>query len=159
MSKGADEILRALIENASVYSNPAFYVIVLDAVDGTANAFATQRNFLQCHKDTWFLMTGLVPTATAGDGANSIGYERINQPEYIRLFDPAKNGEFELLPQLMQMSLFSESNLAHSFTLPEYILWEPGSLIGLEWQGVNWNTGVPNYKFLTLVGIEYRLKG
>lgn len=158
MSSSGGEILRAVLEKSSVFSAPAFYCITLNGVDGTANAHGFQRGFLQLHKDRWFLVTSIIPTATTGNGGVLVGFGRMDSPEFVRLFDPANDGDYASSPLQMHASLYADTNLANAFTLPEYLLWEPGSLIGVEWRGVNWNSGVPNYKFLTLVGIEYGMK-
>lgn len=151
---GGAEVLRAVLEASCVNSQPAFYVMSLTANDGVA-ARATERGFLQCHKDKWFLMTGIVPT-----GTESLGFLRIDEPEFVRIFDPGGSQEYVLQPDNMQGSLYSESALAFALTLPEYLLWSPASLIGVEWTGKNFNVAIERgFKFLTLVGIEYSMKG
>jgi hypothetical protein len=161
MSVGGGEILRGVMDASSVWSAPAFYCVTLNAVNGTAAATGTQRAFFQCHKDRWFMQTAMVATATLGDGAisPSVGFERLSAAEFVRVFDPATEDDFSFRPDLMHASLFGDTTSSNPLTLPEYILWEPGSLIGVEWTGINWNVGVPNYKFLTLLGIEYGMKG
>jgi len=152
MSVGGGEILRGVMERNAVYSNPALYCIPLNARDGTVAATATQRGFLQLHKSLWFLTTSIFPTTT-----NTPRFDRINAPEFIRLFDPANIDNFVLVPTEMQGSMFGDATLNNPFILPTYILWEPGSLIGVEWLGENKAT--TDYKFLTLLGIEYGMKG
>lgn len=157
MSIGGGEILRAVMSdpNNVVDYQPAFYCLTMNSDNGTANATATVRGFLQCRKDRYFMLTGLVPTATQVGGAGT-GFLRISQPEYFRIFDPSNSAEYVSKPP-MQMSLYSESSLNWAFTLPEYLLWEPASLIGVEWLGANFN-GTVDFKFLTMVGIEFGMK-
>lgn len=155
MSIGGGEILRAVMSDPAnvVDYQLAFYCQTLNADNGTANASATQRGFFQCRKDRYFMMTGIIPTATNGD----TGFRRISENEFIRIYDPSNNEEFVFKNLLMQASLYSESSLNWSFTLPEYILWEPASLIGIDWTGINFN-GTIDFKFLTMVGIEFAMK-
>lgn len=152
MSIGGGEILRGVMEKNSVYSSPALYCIPLNARDGTGAATLTQTAFLQLHKTAWFLATSLFPTAT-----NDPRFERISDPEFIRLFDPADTTNYVLVPIENQATMFGDATLNNPFVLPTYMLWEPGSLIGLEWTGVNHAT--TDFKFLTLLGIEYGMKG
>ena len=157
MAIGGGEILRAVMSdpsNVADYSM-AFYVACLNADDGTANATATYRGFLQLKKDRYFLMTGVVPTATDQSGSTE-GFLRGSAAEFIRFYDPATSKEFASVPPL-QSDLLSDTSYNWSFTFPEYILWEPASLIGIEWTGQNFN-GLIDFKFLSLVGIEYGMK-
>lgn len=154
MSGGGGEILRAVLEASCVSSRPAFYVMSLTANNGVA-ARATERGFFQCLKDRWFLMTSVIPT-----GTESLGFQRIDEDEYIRFYDPGSNQEYVLRPDIMPQSLYNESALAFSVTMPEYLLWSPASLIGVEWEGRNFNVDTERgFKFLTLAGIEYQMKG
>jgi len=152
MSLGGGEILRAVMERNSVYSSPALYCIPLNARDGTGALTLTQRGFLQLHQTMWFLVTSMFPTAT-----NSPRFERIDEPEFIRLFDPADSTDFVLSPVDNQGTMFGDATLNNPFILPTYLLWEPNSLIGVEWTGVNHAT--TDFKFLTLQGIEYGMRG
>lgn len=149
MSVGGGETLRAVMSKNAVYSQPAMYVIPLNARNGTAAARATTRGVLQTNDDLWFLATSLVPTVTGG-----FGFLRVSAPEFIRLFDPADNSDFARVPLDMQASLLGDTSLNNPHMLPEYILWPPSSVIGVEWAGINY-VGVTEFKFLTLLGIEY----
>ena len=149
MSIGGGEILRALMAKNAIYSQPAMYCVPLNARDGSAATRSTQRGRLQTNDDMWFLATALVPTVTSG-----FGFLRGSAPEFIRLFDPADNSNFARVPLDMQQSLLGDTTLNNPHTLPEYILWPPSSVIGVEWLGVNY-VDVTEYKFLTLLGVEY----
>lgn len=152
---GGDEILRAIMEQNAVYSNPAFYCIPMNAADAAVAADGvTFQGSIKLKMDRWFLMMGMIPT-----GTQTGGFQRIDQPEFIRIFDPIANNNFAFDPFDMQSSLYSESALAFSFTFPTYALWEPNSLIGVEWKGHKFQTPPNEFKFLTLVGIEYGMKG
>lgn len=155
MSNGGGELLRAVLEASSVYSNPAFYCIPLDAGAVTG---ATLRGLLQLHKDRWFMITNVIPTSTEFDVAdpNATGFERVSRQEFIRIYDPADNGDFQRVAFQLQMSEIGDTSFNYQFTLPEYIIWGPASLIGVEWQGVG--SATANIKFLTLAGIEYGMK-
>lgn len=157
MAIGGGEILRAVMSdpnNVADYSM-VFYVAALNADNGTANATGTYRGFFQCKKDRYFLMTGAVPTATDQSGATA-GFLRGSAPEFVRFFDPSTSREYAFKPP-MQGDLISDTSYNWSFTFPEYILWEPASLIGIEWAGQNFHNLV-DFKFLSLVGIEYGMK-
>lgn len=149
MSVGGGEILRAVMSKNAVYSQPAMYVISLNARDGTAATRGVQRGVLQTNEDLWFMATSLMPTVTSG-----FGFLRGSAPEFIRLYDPADNSNFARVPLDMQQSLFGDTSLNNPHMLPEYITWPPSSVIGVEWEGVN-NVGVTEFKFLTLLGVEY----
>lgn len=146
------ELLRGVMEANAVYSAPAFYCIPLNGDDGTVNPTSTVRAFHQLHRELWFLATGIVPTVTA-----SGGFERISSAEFIRLFDPVNLQEYAKVPLQMQMTLYGDSTLNNPYTLPEYLLFPPSSLIGVEWFGNNFNL-TTEFKFLTLLGIEYGMK-
>jgi hypothetical protein len=154
MSRAGDEFLRAVMEQNGVYSNPALYCVPLNSSSVSAAADGiTFSGRLQCKADRYFLMMGMVPT-----GTQSPGFQRIDQSEYVRIFDPVNNNNFSFSPFDMQTSLFSESALAFSFTFPTYALWEPKSLIGVEWKGHRFQSPPHQFKFVTLVGIEYGMK-
>lgn len=154
MSASGGEILRAVMEASCVYSNPAFYCIPMDA---GAVTNAVLRGLLQLHKDRWFLLTNIIPTATEFSAvATDVGYQRLARPEFVRLYDPATNEDFARVANQMHASELGDTSFNYQFTLPEYIAWEPASLIGVEWQGIG--SATANIKFLTLAGIEYGMK-
>ena len=152
MSIAGGEQLRAVLDEAAVFIGPAFYCIPLNGDDGTVNARGRQRAQIQLHREFFFLVTGIIPTAT-----QSFGFERIDREEFIRLFDPSNQREWARLPFNMQMSLYGDSTINCPFTLPEYLLFEPSSLIGVEWDMINYNL-TTEFKFLTLQGIEYGMR-
>lgn len=152
MSLCGGEQLRAVLDEAAVFIGPALYCIPLNGDDGTVNARARQRAQIQLHREFFFLATAIIPTAT-----QSFGFERIDREEFIRLFDPANEREWARIPFDMQMSLYGDSTLNNPFTLPEYLLFEPSSLIGVEWDEINYNL-TTEFKFLTLLGIEYGMQ-
>lgn len=149
MSIGGGEILRGVMAKNAVYSGPAMYVVPLNARDGTAATRATTRGVLQTNDGLWFMAEAIVPTVTSG-----FGFLRGSAPEFIRLYDPADNSNFARVPLQMQQSLLGDTTLNNPHTLPEYILWPPSSVIGVEWEGINY-VGVTEFKFLTLLGTEY----
>lgn len=157
MSIGGGEILRAVLSDPSnvVDYQTAFYCLTLNSDNGTADARAKEVGFLQMRKDKYFLLTGIVPTATQVGGAGT-GFLRVSQPEFIRIFDPSNSDEYIFKPPV-QMSLLAESSLNWMMTLPEYILWEPASIMGVEWTGVNMQDTL-DFKFLSFVGIEFGMK-
>lgn len=157
MSIGGGEILRAVLSDPSnvVDYQPAFYCLTLNSDNGTGAANATERGFLQMRKDKYFLMTGIVPTATQVGGSGT-GFLRISLPEKVRIFDPSNSDEYFFKPPIIT-SLLAESSLNWMMTLPEYILWEPASIMGVEWTGLNFN-GTLDFKFLSMVGIEFGMK-
>lgn len=149
MSIGGGEILRAVMSKNAVYSQPAMYCVSLNARDGTGATRGTTRGVLQTNDDMWFMAQAIVPTVTSG-----FGFLRGSAPEFIRLYDPADNSNFARVPLQMQQSLLGDTTLNNPLTLPEYITWPPSSVIGVEWLGINY-VGVTEYKFLTLVGVEF----
>lgn len=149
------ELLRGVMEANAVYSNPALYCIPLPASTGAAGATGTFRSFLQLHKELWFMATAIIPTAT--DIVADFGFERISSPEFVRLFDPVTQDDYAQLPLDMQATMYGDSTLNNPYTLPEYLLFAPAQLIGVEITGPN---QFPNteFKFLTLLGIEYGMR-
>lgn len=145
--KGGGELLRAILDQGAVYANPAIYTVCLDG------SVATARGFLQLHKSLWFLQTGYVPIST--DGAIGVGFQRMDVNEKVRIFDPNSNDQVYFRPDLAISSLTADTTLNNPFTLPEYLLWEPASLIGVEWTG---NAFAGRVRFLNLVGIEYGMR-
>ena len=87
-------------------------------------------------------------------GNRSGSPQYLDNPQNVSIFDPKNNHQFNLNPQQMIPGLTNE-NMSSNFTLPEYILWEPFSLIGVSWTAL---PAATNGDFLTfaLAGIEYK---
>jgi hypothetical protein len=147
MSSGGGETLRAVMTATCTFSQPAFYGVNIPTNYSSQPAVFT--GFLQCHNDAWFLATSLFAF-----GNRSGSPQFLDNPTPISLFDPKNNRQFFLNPSNMIAGNINE-NLTSCFTMPEYILWEPGSLIGVNWAGLGAaNNG--DFNTFVLAGIEYK---
>lgn len=152
---GGGEILRGVMQKNCIWSRPAFYTLMgISNFSGAATQI-TQQMQLQCHADRYFMMTAVAASASQQNLAAGGAFNLNNQPEFISIYDAANTKNLMLNPPV-QISLWND-NLASCMTLPEYVMWEPNSVIGASWTGIN-NSGVSGYKFLTLIGIEYGMK-
>jgi hypothetical protein len=159
---GGGEDLRAVLESNAVDSMPFFYNAMLTGANGQAPAFSVQSATIQTERDSIFLLTSLW-----GISSNAF----INQPEYLGIFDASRSKVFVdggshyyaaaapndwFLKNTLFAGLINDS-LASCVTLPEYMLWGPSSLIGVAWLGRNGSSA--KYRYFTLGGIKYHLKG
>lgn len=161
---GGGEILRAVLAANCLSSSPFFYCVELTGADGTATQMTTKTSMLQLKSQSHFLMTSLF-----GMTSN----QALDQPEFINIFDasnqaPLFNGATVYsgvgglpiaAPNSAYFGLLNDT-LASCLTLPEYVLWEPNSLVGISWLGRNGiYVNFQAYRYLILAGIEYEMKG
>lgn len=147
------ELLRAVLDDAAIGADYRIYLVGLGSVGNNINA-VTMRGVFQCQSDCWFLMTGIFPEATQGQG-----FVSNSQAEFFNLENAANQKSIINNTTLRLNMAQMNDNLESRSTLPEYILWAPASLIGVSWSGsVSQSTAITpqTYKFLCLEGIEYR---
>lgn len=165
MSKefGGGELLRAMLEAEAVDSMPFFYMVPLTGANGQAPQLSFQTATVQTETDTCFLMTSIWGLASG---------VFVDQFEYVSVFDAAANDVYMSgassyftpgapFTWTLQNSVFVgllNDSLASCITLPEYILWGPNSLIGVNWLGKN-TISFTAYRYLVLGGVKYHLKG
>lgn len=142
------EILRAVLDASCVDTRPAFYTVTMRQPTLGAQQIVNLSGILQCKSDRWFLMTSAQMFSVGGS------------PRYINFF---QFQTFDLRSLTQTKSYFSDSqNMLHGnmgdnamnpMTFPEYILWEPNSLIGINCRSFAFNSEYHNY--IVLTGIEY----
>lgn len=154
------ELLRAVCDKTCIDSNPAFYTARLSfqIVGPTANVFADRSTIFETKRDTWFLLMGWAQSTTfevAGVGAT---WQPIDRASGFTLRDVKTGRRFnasDTVPKFIQ-----NYNLNNFVTLPEYVLWEPGSSIEVI-QNVQIATAnaltFDQNNVVTLAGIEYKL--
>ena len=159
------ELLRAVCDATALDSNPAFYTGRLEMVLPPAAPVALTGNrsvFIECKPDTWFLMMGwaqssarlssLLPFegAVVWDTKSAATTFAVRDVKSSRLYSP----------DLVQ-KVDANFNLNNFVTLPEYVLWEPSSVIEIIQNVPITNTSPTltayNNFIVTLAGIEYKL--
>lgn len=155
------ELLRAVCDATAIDSNPAFYTARLPvSVTGpsAANAFAERSKFIECKRDTWFLMMGWAQSTTQGVAGTSATWDDKAQASSFTVRDAKTGRRYNALETVQKVD--QNFNLNNFVTLPEYVLWEPGALIEVI-QNVPIAITNPltiDFQFIvTLAGIEYRL--
>lgn len=151
------EVLRAVMDANAVYKAPVFYTIPIPP--DTVAAFHDMNTQLQCKSDMFFMMTGVGVAAFRTDvpsgsyaNANSFNQERLS---FYRL---NSTGQFINTPAVSSYCLLGQ-NFNAMMTFPEYILWKPSEIIGVNFIGRGLDTlGFQLNYFVTLFGIEYGMR-
>lgn len=156
------ELLRAVCDATCIDSAPAFYTARLAyvrAVNQPANIFAERSTFLECKRDTWFLMMGWAQSTVNDPALGSTGLWGNRSKATSFTIRDAKTGRRYCADSTVQKVL-QNFNLNSFVTLPEYVLWEPGALIEVI-QNVQVATTLAFTSvvtdLVTLAGIEYKL--
>jgi hypothetical protein len=156
---GGGELLRAVMDDLALDRKYALYNTFLGAANNPASNSQTLRATFQCRSDRWFLMTGVYPFWT--NTTVSKTFQTLAGNEFIELVDMSNQARLvDNAVVRLQIGLMNES-LNARLTLPEYVLWPPNALIGIEWQGkVTVSPGnALDFKCLTLEGVEYLMGG
>lgn len=151
------EQLRAVLDDAAIYSDYAFYNILFPV---SSQSFqATQKPFrgaFQCKADCWFLMTAMYGAGPRGNpSAETETWNLIAQATSKSILNNQP-------PKLFAM-LFNQ-NFSSRAMLPDYKLFAPADMITVELTaGVNFfnaaqDTNLQDFACLTLEGIEYRFR-
>lgn len=142
------EILRAVLDATCAYSAPTFYNVALFQPILGGQTVMRLNGRLQCKADRWFLMTGATLYSVAGNPR----YINLFQFETFNITNLNTSKTYFLDPANMIEGNMGE-NAMNALTLPEYILWEPNSLIGVDCLSFAFTADYFNYVVLT--GIEY----
>lgn len=152
------EVLRAIMDFNCLDSRTAFYSAQLVAqAPGTGVVITNRTATIPCKQDTYFLAMG----ASFDAAAIQVGVQYIWQPKASCLtFDIARaNSREPFSTGALQQSLLNY-NLNNWVTWDEYILFQPAELILVNADIVT-GTGAASaqFSFVTLLGVEYRMKG
>lgn len=151
------EILRAVMDEASIFKMPAFYAISVPIPNPLPPAGSFLTGVLQGKNDRWFLITSLFAALDAGPGAPIPGPATSLALALCSIFDVSSSrvywsavGDGDLLG----------GSVNAAFTLPEYILLEPDQIIGfrISIDQMAVNPGFDTVR-MQMQGIEYIMPG
>lgn len=155
------ELLRAVCDATCIDSNPAWYGARQSyqlAGSSAANAFADRSTFLECKTDTWFLLMGMAQSSMMNNNLAVPVWDDKSQATTFGIRDVKTGRKFNSVDLVQKVD--QNFNANNFVTLPEYILFEPSSLIEVI-QNVQIATtfvGPLSYLYcVTLAGIEYKL--
>lgn len=148
------EILRAVLDATCIYSAPAYYTgsVAFNSANTGSRTFAMRNTVIQCKSDTWFLMMGWSFQSCAALAGNSQWSNKAESQVFnVTNLKMGKQLQFNDVEQDL-----ANYNLNNFVTLPEYTLWEPSDLIGINMTVAITDIAARiNTSFLTLAGIEY----
>lgn len=153
------EVLRAIMDFNCLDSRTAFYSaqLVINAPN-TGLTISPRVATIPCKQDTYFLAMG----ASFDAAAISPGVAYNWQAKAVALtFDIARANNREPFATSPQQQSLVNYNLNNWVTWDEYVLFQPAELILVNADLVTAvGGGVPNleYSFVTLMGVEYRMK-
>lgn len=154
------EVLRAIMDFNCLDSRVAFYSAQLvSAAPATGVATFTNRvATIPCKQDVFFLAMGAsFDSAFINPG---VAYDW-NAKSSPLTFDIARAGNREPFAVSPQQQALVNYNLNNWVTWDEYILFQPAELIVVNADIITTTvaTGATQYSFVTLMGVEYRMKG
>lgn len=150
------EILRAVLDATSVYSAPAYYTgsVSFNAANTGSRTFAMRNTIIQCKADTWFLMMGWSFQSSAALAGNSIWGAK-GEAQVFNVTNMKTGTQLQMNDVEQDLANY---NLNNFVTLPEYTLWEPSDLIGINLTVAITDIAARiNTSFLVLAGIEYQM--
>lgn len=151
------EILRGILDDRALSAETAFYTLPVVTVCPTGgDLFGIRSAVLQTKIDTSFLMMGLSVFGQYRTAAASYAADSSTIPNDIAIRDMSSGLRLDNLPTLRANT---SGGLQAYMTLPEYYLWGPNAMIGVD-MNVLIQTAAGNIRtyttFAVLVGIEYK---
>lgn len=148
------EFLRKVMTEEAAFNAIGFYTLTLPALPNPVVYGQRLTAVLQAKKDRWFLATSIYYAKIAQGPPQ--GFTLMSGSGLVELYDPSSSKVY-WTPGTDAGDVGGP--VATAYTLPEYILIEPGSLIGAAYTPINFLTASNpgDVVFLTLSGIEYAM--